>query len=111
MLYLVIVDAMSALAEPRRRNIVELLARKGELTASEIYRRFTVTAQAVSQHLRVLLDAQLVKMEKRSQQHIYSLNPSAIRDIEHWARSMNAQWNESLDRLAKVLEEEKKEEE
>lgn len=100
-------DSFSALAEPRRRAIIELLARRGQLSASEIYRSFSVTAQAVSQHLRILLDAGLLRMEKRSQQHIYSLNPGSIKEIEKWARQMNILWNDSFDRLERVLDEEK----
>ncbi len=100
-------DAFSALAEPRRRKIVELLAREGRLSASEIYRKFDVTAQAVSQHLHVLLDAKLLRMEKRAQQHIYSINPESIEEIKHWASCMHTLWSESLGRLEEVLEEEK----
>ena len=57
-------DAFLAIAEPRRRRILELLASNGQLTATEIYKKFNITAQAVSQHLKVLLDAKLVNMEK-----------------------------------------------
>ncbi len=49
-----------ALAEPTRRNIVELLASKGRMSATEIYDNFTVSHPAVSQHLKVLLEAELV---------------------------------------------------
>lgn len=101
-------DTFSALAEPRRRKIIELIAREGQLSASEIYRDFNITAQAVSQHLRVLLEAKLLRMEKQAQRHIYSLNPGSFEEIEQWASRMHVQWNESLDRLDKLLEEVKK---
>lgn len=101
-------DAFGALAEPRRRMIIELIAREGQLSASEIYRGFNITAQAVSQHLRILLETKILRMEKRAQQHIYSLNPDFINEMEQWARRLHAQWSESLDRLDMVLEEQKK---
>ena len=68
-------DFFFALSEPKRRRIVELLAGSGELSAGEICRKFDITAQAISQHLNVLREAGLVKMEKRGQQHIYRINP------------------------------------
>lgn len=101
-------DAFNALAEPRRRKIIELLAREGQLPASEIYKRFNVTAQAVSQHLRVLLEAKLLKMERRAQQHIYSLDTNSIKEVEQWANRMHTLWTESLDKLDNVLQDEKK---
>lgn len=101
-------DTFGALAEPRRRKIIELIAKEGQLPAGQIYRRFNFTAQAVSQHLRILLETKILRMEKRAQQHIYSLNPDFIDEMEHWTRRLHAQWNESLDRLDKILEEQKK---
>ncbi len=98
-------DAFYALADPRRRKIVELLANEGQMPASAIYKRFDVTAQAVSQHLRVLLDARLVKMEKRAQQHLYRVNTEPVIEIEEWARKTTALWNLRLDRLDDVLKE------
>ena len=59
-------DIFIALAEPTRRTIIELLARSGPLSATEIYEQFPVSPQAVSQHLKVLRETQLVKMEKRA---------------------------------------------
>jgi len=100
-------DMFYALAEPRRRRIIELLAHNGQLSATQIYRKFDVTAQAVSQHLGVLLDAKLVRMEKRAQQHIYRLNTESISEVEEWAREMEALWNKRFDRLDDVLEEQK----
>jgi DNA-binding transcriptional ArsR family regulator len=101
-------DKFYALAEPRRRRIIELLACSGRLSATEIYRKFDVTGQAISQHLRVLLDAKLVLMEKHAQQHIYELNPAAISEVEEWAKQVEKLWNDRFDKLDAVLKEEKK---
>lgn len=101
-------DVFYALAEPRRRKIVELLARKGSLSAGEIYAKFDVTAQAISQHLRVLLDARILSMEKRAQRRIYSINTDSMEELERWANQMETLWNKSLDGLGTLLEEEKK---
>lgn len=100
-------DMFYALAEPRRRKIIELLAYNGQLSATQIYRKFDVTAQAISQHLGILLDAKLVRMEKHAQQHIYQLNPDSMAELEGWAKHMEKLWAERLDRLDEVLEQEK----
>lgn len=101
-------DVFYALAEPRRRKIIETLAKEGQLSASEIYEKFDVTAQAISQHLKILLDVGLLRMEKKAQQHIYGLNPKSIYEIEEWTKRMEILWSERLDRLDDVLKEETK---
>jgi DNA-binding transcriptional ArsR family regulator len=58
-------DIFSALADSNRRKIIELLARSGELSATEINEQFQVSAPAISQHLKVRREANLVRMEKR----------------------------------------------
>ncbi len=97
-----------ALAEPTRRNILELLADHGQLSATEIYGNFSTSAPAISQHLKVLREARLVQMEKRAQQHIYQLNPEALRELEGWIEQMTKLWEQRFDALDKVLESEKK---
>lgn len=100
-------DIFYALAEPRRRKILELLARRGELTATEIYSKFDVTAQAISQHLKILLDARLIVMRKQAQRHIYQINPSSILELERWVKKLERELNESFDKLDLVLQVEK----
>jgi DNA-binding transcriptional ArsR family regulator len=92
-------DAFSALADPTRRRIVELLASRGRLTASEIAGQFQVSAPAISQHLKVLREAELVLVEKRAQQRIYRLNPAAMLGMELWAREIRERWDERFDAL------------
>ena len=98
-------DALCALAEPRRRKIVEILAHRGQLSASQICDEFEVTPQAISQHLGVLREANVVRMEKRAQQRLYGLNPNSMSDIERWTEKVTLMWNNRLDKLEKALEE------
>lgn len=100
-------DIFSALAEPTRRTILEMLARNGPLSATDIYDQFPVSPPAISQHLKVLREANLVHMEKRAQQRIYQLNPAAMFELEGWAKQMTQLWNQRFDALDKVLEAEK----
>ena len=98
-------DAFHALAEPNRRRVVELLAHRGQLSASQISREFDVTPQAVSQHLRVLREANVLQMEKRAQQRLYTFNPKSTLPLQQWAAEMTALWNRRLDRLDHALKE------
>ena len=97
-----------ALADPTRRNILELLATSGELTATAIYEQFPVSPQAVSQHLKVLREAHLVEMEKRAQKHVYRLNPQTLSQFEAWITQTKQRWEERFAALDTVLEIEKK---
>ena len=85
-----------------------MLARDGQLSATEISDRFSVSPQAISQHLKVLREAKLVQVEKRAQQRIYQVNPEAMLELEGWARQLRQLWDQRFDALAQVLEVEKK---
>lgn len=98
-------DIFSALAVPTRRNIVEILASKGRLSATDIGRHFDITAPAISQHLGVLLDTELLIVEKHAQQRIYEINPRKITEVEQWATRTTRLWEQRLDMLSDVLEE------
>lgn len=92
-----------ALAEPTRCEIIEMLATKGELSASDIFKEFDVSAPAISQHLKVLREANLVQVEKRAQQRIYQINAAAIDDLDEWVAKLKKMWSERYDRLDEVL--------
>ena len=77
-------DIFYALSDPTRRKILELLASQGELSATQIYASFQISPPAISQHLKVLREANLVKMDKRAQQRIYQINPEAVHELEDW---------------------------
>jgi DNA-binding transcriptional ArsR family regulator len=101
-------DIFSALADPTRRSILEMLAGNVELSASEIHEKFQVSPQAISQHLKVLLEAKLVSVEKRAQQRIYRINTDAMVELEEWSSSMRNRWSRRLDTLEAVLKAEMK---
>ncbi len=101
-------DKFAALADPTRRRIIELLAGRGELSATEIAHQFPSSPPAISQHLKVLRDANLVVMEKRAQRRIYHLNPAAMSEMDGWIQKMTEQWNDRFSALDQVLEREKR---
>lgn len=100
-------DIFQALAEPTRRDIIEMLASRGQLSASDISDQFTTSAPAISQHLKVLREANLIVMEKRAQQRLYTINVSAIDELDDWAQKMKKLWNQRFDRLAELLKRQK----
>lgn len=65
----------SEIEEPIRRRSLEFLAKTGELPALDIYERFYLKPLAVFQHLKILREANLVKIDKSKQNHIYRINP------------------------------------
>jgi DNA-binding transcriptional ArsR family regulator len=97
-----------ALADPTRRSILEILASKGQMSATEVYGNFSASQPAISQHLKVLREADLVNVEKQAQKHIYRLNPEKVRDLEMWARQTLRLWEDRFEELDRVLELEKK---
>jgi len=99
-------DVFAAIAQPTRRSILEMLATGGQLTASDIASRFRVSPPAISQHLKILREARLVRMHKHRQQRIYQINPEAVQQVEDWAKRMEALWSERFARLEELLEEE-----
>jgi DNA-binding transcriptional ArsR family regulator len=100
-------DTFTALAEPTRRNILEMLAASGRLSATDIYKKFKTSPPAISQHLKVLREAKLVGVEKRKQQRIYYLNPEPMRELEKWIKQFAANLEERYEALDQILEIEK----
>ena len=103
-------DMFVALADPIRRTILEILASSGELSATALYEHFSVSPQAVSQHLKVLRETHLVEMEKRAQKRLYRLNPETLSEFEAWVTQTKQRWSERFDALDAVLEREQKKE-
>ncbi len=101
-------DIFNAVAEPTRRQIVELLASKGRIPASEFYNHFSSTPAGESQHLKILRDTHLVTVQKNAQQRLYSINAEKIDEMEHWMRELTKMWNKRFDMLENVLETEKR---
>jgi len=84
-----------------------MLALKGRLSATDIYEKFEASPPAISQHLKILREAKLVKVEKFGQQRIYEIDLKGIDEFEQWAQKMTRLWNKRFDALEKLLEIEK----
>jgi DNA-binding transcriptional ArsR family regulator len=95
-------DRFAALAEPNRRRIVEMLGER-PLSAGEIVARFSVSAPAISQHLKVLKEAGLVTVAVEGQRRIYRLDPEGLDAFEAWVRKVRGFWGAHLDLLEEQL--------
>ncbi len=93
---------LSALAEPNRRQIVELLRRKPR-AVGEIVERLGLRQPQVSKHLRVLSDAGLVQAHPVAQQRIYSLRAQPLKELDEWLEPYRRAWDERFDQLDDVL--------
>jgi DNA-binding transcriptional ArsR family regulator len=96
------VDSFVALADPTRRRIVEALT-AGPLSSGEIAARFPISAPAISQHLKTLKTAGLVRVRSEAQRRIYEIDPNGIEAVAGWADGIRAHWAGRLDALAGEL--------
>ena len=94
--------AFAALADPTRCRIVEMLA-AGELPVGEIASRFDVSQPAISQHLRVLREARLVRVRVDAQKRVYQLDPAGLAEIDRWLARVRRFWTGRLDNLEREL--------
>ncbi len=97
-------DAFNAVAEPRRRQILEALA-GGELSVSELVGVLDVPQPLVSKHLRVLREVGIVTVREDGRQRLYRLNGSALKPIYDWVKDFEQLWSERFARMDIVLSE------
>ncbi|MCD9021403.1 ArsR/SmtB family transcription factor [Cohnella silvisoli] len=95
---------LSALAEPNRLHIVELL-REGPLTVGVIADRLRLRQPQASKHLRVLLEAGIVELQAVANRRIYKLRPEPFKELDDWLDSYRRGWNERFDDLDSYLSE------
>jgi DNA-binding transcriptional ArsR family regulator len=103
-------DAFNAVAEPRRRQILDVLA-AGERPVNDLVRLLGMSQPQVSKHLRVLREVGAVDVRDEGRQRLYRLNGHALKPIHDWVRNYERFWSERFDRLDGVLEELEQEEE
>jgi DNA-binding transcriptional ArsR family regulator len=97
-------DAFNAVAEPRRRQILDLLA-AGERPVNDLVMLLGVAQPLVSKHLRVLREVGLVDVREDGRQRMYRLNGQPLQPIYDWVKNYERSWSERFDRLDAVLEE------
>ncbi len=96
-------DAFNAVAEPRRRQLLDLLV-AGERPVNELVSLTGLAQPQVSKHLRVLREVGAVDVREQGRERLYRLNGSALRPIHDWVHAYEQTWSERFDALDDVLE-------
>ena len=102
-------DAFNAVAEPRRRQILDVLA-GGERPVNDLVRLLGLAQPQVSKHLRVLREVGAVDVREDGRQRLYRLNGHALKPIHDWVKDYERTWTERCDALDSVLEDLKQKE-
>src|SRR6185503_9750317 len=97
-------DAFNAVAEPRRRAILDVLA-GGERPVNDLVATLGLAQPQVSKHLRVLREVGAVEVRDEGRQRLYRVNGAALKPIHDWVQRYEALWNERFDALDAVLDE------
>ena len=97
-------DAFNAIAEPRRRQILDVLA-SGERAVNDLVRELGLAQPQVSKHLRVLRTVGAVDVRHEGRQRLYRVNARALKPIHDWVQAYERSWSERFDELEAVLEE------
>ncbi len=98
------ISVLAVLADPTRRSLLDLLRRK-PLAVGELARQMPVSRPAVSQHLKVLKEAQLVREHRQGTRHYFGLNPAGFGGLREYADSM---WQDALNAFAAYVSEQKR---
>jgi len=102
-------DAFNAVAEPRRRQILDALAER-ERSVNDLVELLGLAQPQVSKHLRVLREVDLVAVREEGRQRLYRLNGRSLKPIHDWVKNYEQLWSERFDALDEVLEVLKQEE-
>jgi len=97
-------DAFTALADPTRRRLVEILL-DGERPAGDLAARFDMSGAAVSQHLKVLREAHIVRVRRDAQRRIYAIDGQGLAEVDAWVQRTKVFWHAALDDLERALDE------
>ncbi len=98
-------DTFTVLADPTRRQIIESLC-TGERAFGDIAEQFEMSRPAVSQHLKVLRDADIVTVRAEAQRRIYRLSDEGLDEIDEWLQKVRRYWSGRLNKLEQALREE-----
>jgi DNA-binding transcriptional ArsR family regulator len=97
-------DAFNAVAEPRRRQILDALA-DGDCRVNHLVDLLEIPQPQVSKHLKVLREVGLVQVRKEGRERVYRLEGRSLKPIHDWVRTYESMWSERFDALDEVLEE------
>jgi DNA-binding transcriptional ArsR family regulator len=97
-------DVFNAIAEPRRREIIGLLAGNGEQAVGDLVGALRLPQPAVSKHLRVLRRVRLVSASRRGRRRVYRLEPRELKTVHDWIKDYERYWNQQISRIKERAE-------
>src|ERR1700749_4330008 len=97
-------DVFSAVAEPRRREVITVLSNGQEYAVNEVVVRMKMAQPAVSKHLGALRKAGVVTVIKRGQHRMYRLNPEGLRPVHEWMKAFERYWTHQVDQIKQRAE-------
>lgn len=97
-------DAFAAIAEPKRRSIIELLSREGEKPVGALVVALDVPQPVVSKHLAVLREAGIVAVTRRGRERVYRLSPHQLKVVHDWVSTFERHWTRQLGRIKRRAE-------
>ena len=97
-------DVFTAIAEPRRREVIAVLSDGEEYAVNEIVVRMQMAQPAVSKHLGALRRAGVVTMVKRGQHRMYRLNPRGLKPVHDWVKVFERYWTHQIDQIKQRAE-------
>lgn len=95
-------DIFQAIADPTRRAILTLIANQA-LTPNAMAEKFDMTRQAVSKHIKVLHECELIKPEQRGREIYYHFNPQKMQEFDHWLAQFRQSWQTQFNQLDQLL--------
>jgi DNA-binding transcriptional ArsR family regulator len=95
-------DVFQAIADPTRRAILVLIASQ-TMTPNALAEHFDITRQAVSKHIKILNECQLLKQEKAGREIYYHFNPTKMKEIDKWLSQFRQHWEDRFNQLDEVL--------
>ncbi|MBP6335365.1 MAG: winged helix-turn-helix transcriptional regulator [Bacteroidia bacterium] len=95
-------DVFQAIADPTRRAILTLIALNA-MTPNALAEHFDTSRQAVSKHIKILAECQLIEQEYEGREIYYHFNPDKMKEVADWLKPFQQMWENRLDRLDKVL--------
>jgi len=98
-------DVFQAIADPTRRKIIDILA-DGSLPVNEVADHFEISRPAVSKHIKILNECELLVIHREGRKRYCRANPQKLKKVAKWANQYRNFWSQSLNKLEKTLEEE-----
>ncbi len=95
-------DIFQAIADPTRREILSLIAAK-KMTPNAIAEKFSFSRQAVSKHIKILIECDLLEQEKVGREIYYEFNPEKMHEVDKWIEQFRKKWTDKFNQLDELL--------